>query len=142
MKRLGKKSTINIFTAKAGDKVMVTEKTAKNGDSNDKILVERYLKIGQAYEITRIEVGDFCTCINLKGCDFHNVGFNSVNFVDYEEPQVEWGEWELTGELRFVKKGNSCLELSDIILQQKRVRDSKCKRFRDERWFDVPVLYR
>lgn len=53
-----------------------------NGYEIDKINCERYLKLGESYEVCSISMGQSHTHIFLKGIDCI---FNSVNFDFYED---------------------------------------------------------
>ncbi len=70
--------------SKRGDKVMVTEETAKNGTYWDQHDLQRHLKIGKVYIIREIKVGGFRTRIRLEGIAGCRSEFNSVNFVNVD----------------------------------------------------------
>lgn len=78
---------MNIY-AEEGHKVIVTEKSARNGLSCDRDFVERYLEIGKVYTVHNTVVGGWHTSIYLE--EVPRVAFNSVNFEDYtEEVEIE-----------------------------------------------------
>lgn len=74
--------TMNIY-AKPGHKVIVTEESAKNGYRADQDKIRNVLEIGKVYIVDSIDVGDWETTVYLEG---QTLGFNSVNFEDYEDP--------------------------------------------------------
>lgn len=75
---------IDIHTAKPGDKVVVTEKTKTSGWPSDSANVERYLEVGQPYEIEHVEIHSWHTRLYLRNQP-RGIYFNSVNFEVWEE---------------------------------------------------------
>lgn len=71
---------MNIFATK-GDKVIVTEKSAKNGYNSDFLLVKEHLIIGGIYTVDYTKVESWHTSVYLK--EFPHLVFNSVNFEDH-----------------------------------------------------------
>ncbi|MFC1645309.1 hypothetical protein ACFL08_04760 [Patescibacteria group bacterium] len=73
---------MNIYAEK-GYKVIVTEKSARQGMAHDKTNVEKYLSINSVYTVASADVGGWNTNIILL--EVPDVEFNSVNFEEYIE---------------------------------------------------------
>ncbi|MEI7620003.1 MAG: hypothetical protein WCJ57_00340 [Candidatus Falkowbacteria bacterium] len=65
---------------KKGEKVKVTAISAENGYSNDQENVKKYLKIGDEYTVTEVNVKSWMTEVYLQ--EVPGIKFNSVNFVN------------------------------------------------------------
>lgn len=72
--------------ANRGDRIIVTETSAKNGYSPDVDKVKQHLEINKVYTVERTVVHDWTTDVELQG--FPNRFFNSVNFDDYETNKI------------------------------------------------------
>ena len=76
---------MNIY-AKEGNKVIVTEESAKNGYDSDTEKVKKYLQINGVYTVEKVEIHNWHTDVYLK--EVPNIYFNSVNFVDFPYTSV------------------------------------------------------
>jgi hypothetical protein len=75
--------TMNIY-AGPGSKVIVTERTVKNGGPWEvENKVKPHLKVGEIYTVERTKVHNYTTNVWLQ--EIPGVIFNSVNFEDYSE---------------------------------------------------------
>lgn len=77
--------SIDIFSAKHGDKVKVITKDGEvwNGDDYDKEKVLSYLKIGQEYTIDYVDIRDCKTDVYLIG--IKGIAFNSCNLYSSDK---------------------------------------------------------
>jgi hypothetical protein len=73
------KNSLDIFNIHPGDKVAVIAKDGEvwNGYDSDKRHVEKHLKIGIVYTISRINIQDWKTDIYLE--EVPEIPFNSCN---------------------------------------------------------------
>lgn len=73
--------------AKKGDKVIVTEFSAKQGYEVDKEKVKQFLEINKVYTITCANIYAWHTDVFLE--ETGDISFNSVNFEDFQESSKE-----------------------------------------------------
>ncbi len=71
---------MNIY-ALPGSKVVVTEKSIKNGYTSDKEYIKKHCEIGKVYTVVSMVVHSSTSAVYLK--EFPNIAFNSVMFEDY-----------------------------------------------------------
>jgi len=67
--------------AKEGDKIIVTEKTIKNGSDTERSRAEKYIEVGKIYTVDSIVVMAWTSRVFLK--ELPKLMFNTVLFKDY-----------------------------------------------------------